>query len=306
VGLMTTDNAMFVTSNRTDAGTITTGSELVGLPAENLKDRQRTKIWRTAVTTAPTQTPTTLRDTTAARTWLEIDLGQAYLLNVVALLSNNISQTGKWRVRIATASDFNSGSIVYDSGQVAAWPVIGGFGTLDWGVFNWGDILTTIELSYYKIDSLVIFPSSVVGQYVRIDIIDATNPDTYIQAGRLVIGPCWQPSVNFDLGWQIGWQDDSVVSRTMGGQIYVDERPRYRVARLTLGQLSETEMYAYAFDNIDRRKGISGDILFIPQPGKPALYLQEVLYGRMRSLSPMTQSQLGDVRSKEFEIEELL
>lgn len=303
---MANERCMFVTTNRGDGGTFTNGSEVATLPATNLKDRQRTKVWRTQVVTAPSQATTATRDTTAARTWLEVDLGVPYLIDVVALLSNNISQSGTWRARIATAADFNLSSIVYDSAEVSAWPQLGGFGSLPWGVFNWGDQLSAAELSYYKIDSLLVLPAAKVGQYLRIDINDPTNSAGYIQAGRLVIGPGWQPSVNMDVGWQIGWQDDSEVSRTLGGQIYVDERPRYRIARVTLAQLSETEMYANAFDFIDRRKGISGDILFIPQPSQPSLFIHEVLYGRMRTLSPITNPQVGDVRAKDFEIEELL
>lgn len=274
--------------NRADAGTMSASS--AALPAANLQDRQITKVWRSTATVA----------------WVQCDFGQARWIELVALIGLAITQLGTWRIRLSDDPTFATAA--YDSGAVRAWPIIGGHGALPWGVWSWGDLLGEEDAAYYTITALQLLPEAVVARYLRIDIDDTGNPDGFVQAGRLIAGPAYRPSYNLDYGWEIGFVDESGIDRSRGGQTWVDERPRYRVARFTLSGISEAELYANVFDYVDRRKGIAGDVLWIPQPHKPELYVHEVIYGHMRSLSPITNPAPGPstMRSRAFEIEELL
>jgi hypothetical protein len=287
------NNMAVVAINRVDAlhgAVVTAGNTLAGLPPSNLQDRQITKVAR-------------LNTVVAANTWWQVDFSLARMIDVVALVSHNLTQTGKWRVRLSNASDMSSP--LYDSGTVDAWPAVGGFGSLPWGVFSWGDDIAAYELAFYNASSFAVLPSRLSARYLRVDLTDTTNAAGYLQAGRLVAGPAWFPSLNMLYGWSIQMVDESSADRSLGGQVYVDEKPRYRLIRFQLASIPESEAIAQGFDFLHRRKGVAGDVLLIPQPGRPDLFLHEAVYGRMRTLSPVV-NQTPFVRSLEFEIEESL
>jgi hypothetical protein len=284
------DNALFVTVNRADAGTYTAGSQVGSLPVTNLADRQLTKVWRTS-------------SVTASVTWFQVDLGASYILHAFALLAHNISQSGRWRVRIS--NEALMASTVYDSGSQLAWPTIGGFGSLPWGAFQWGGLLSATEAAEYTISSFHIMPSSLTARYVRVDVADEQNGSTFIEAGRFIAGPSYQPTLNIEYGWEIGFEDTSIITKSMGGQTYIDERARYRVIRFTLSNIDQVELYHNIFDYLDRRRGIVGDVLFIPQPSEPTLYLHEAIYGRLRVINAIGNPDFSG-RQRTFELEELI
>lgn len=284
------DHILIAGVNRVDTGTLTAGSEVGTLVAANLQDRQPTKVWRSA-------------GLALGQCTLTIDLGAVRILDLVALVAHNITQAGKWRVRLANVSDFSV--LAYDSGWVNAWPVIGGYGALPWGIFNWGDLLPAEEASYYKVPSYHVLAQTIAVRYGLIEIDDPANPDLYVEAGRLCLCPGYRPPLNFEYGWQVGWVDDSTVTPSRGGQDWGDEAPRYRVLRLTLSGLSEAEIYANVFDGLHRRKGILGDVLVIPQPSRPDMAIHEALYGRLLSLGPITHPNPSG-RAVDLDIKELL
>lgn len=283
---MARDRAMFVSLNRADEGTITASSEQPTQPASRLQDRLLYRVWRSTGTTET----------------LDIDFGIARIIDVVALLAHNLTQTSTIRVRIGDDPTFAAWH--YDSGTVRAWPTLAGFGSLPWGVWSWGDLLSTEEAAGYRVGTYVIPDQSQFGRYCRIDLSDPSNPDGFLQAGRLIAAPAYTPAHNINYGWDIQWRDDSRPSKSLGGQTYVDHVPRYRVVRVSLEMIDEVEAYSNISDYMDRRKGISGDILFIPQPNKPNLYIHEIIYGRQTELRPLSEPSFGG-RSREFEIEEL-
>lgn len=300
-------NAIFCAINRFDSGTWIEGPEDTlwldfeedtygvsgssSLPVSNLANRQLSKVWRT-------------RNTLPTWTWFVCDFGAVRQIDVVALLSHNISPEGQWRVRLSNDSTFATS--IYDSSMTKAWPAMSSFGVKPWGVWSWGEALGVFETPEdLRPNSILVLDDSVNAQYLRIDISDPTNPDGYIQAGRCYSGPKYQPTKNISYGWEIGWKDDSEVVKSIGGQTYVDEKPRYREVSFTLEYLSEEESYLNLFEFIDRRKGISGDVLFIPKPDRSDLFLHEVVYGRMKDLGPQINPN-WNVVSKAYTMEELI
>lgn len=301
-------NAIFCAINRFDAGTYTEGPEDTlwldfvedtygvssassPLPVSNLANRQLSKVWRT-LNTLPTWT------------WFVCNFGSVRQIDVVSLLAHNITATGQWRVRLSNDPTFATS--IYDSGLQKAWPSMSSFGVKPWGTWSWGEALGAFEVPEdITPSSILILSSSVNAQYLRVDISDEVNPAGYIQAGRCYAGPKYQPSKNISYGWEIGYRDESEVTKSIGGQTYVDEKTKYRVVSINLEYLTEEESYLNLFEFIDRRKGISGDLLFIPKPDKPELFLHEVIYGRMQDLGPQINPHYNVV-SKAYVIEELL
>ncbi len=298
---LASDACAFAPVNRGDTGTFPNiGSEVGQLPATNLLTTRLSRVWRTATLTAPATTGRTL----TAATWFELDLGATYQTQLVALIGHNLLGSAQWRVRLATVSNFSS--TVYDSGVVDIWPSIPGYGGLSWGVFQWGDELSAAERLDHTGMGCVVLDAAVTARYLRIDLFDAANPDGHLQAGRLWVGPIWQPSINMELDWKIGFEDPSEITRGMGGEITVDERPRYRVVTLTIGHLPEDEMMFNVMEYLDRRKGTSGDFVFVPRPNSPEYFLFEAIYCRQRALNPIANPYVDSRRSRAFELEELI
>lgn len=280
-------NMIISSTNYSDSGTVTVDDAVGTLPITNLQDRQIVKIWRNTQTTAQ----------------IDIDFGQGRIVDFAALIKHTISQTGKIRWRLSNASDFSS--TVYDSGLIDAWPVVEEFGTLPWGVFSWGGYLNITVAAQYTISTFAVLSSPVQARYLRIDISDPDNADGYIQAGRLIAGPAYKPSINYANGVEFEFVDDSRITKSRGGQTFVDEIERFRRIRFELINLPENEMFQNVFNAIDRLRGVAQDILIIPQPDEPTTWITQNIYGRITQTSPIVNSALN-FYGRQIEVEELI
>jgi len=281
------NNMIISSTNYSDGGTLTVDDEVATLPASNLQDQQIVKIWRNTQTSAQ----------------IDVDFGQQRIVDFMALIRHNISQTGTIRWRLSAVSDFST--TVYDSGTIDAWPIVEEFGTLPWGVFQWGGRLNPEVAAEYTISSFDVLTTAVQARYLRIDISDSLNADGYLQAGRLIAGPSYRPSVNYANGVQFEFVDESRITKSRGGQTFVDEVERYRVMRFELINLPENEMFGNVFNSIDRLRGVSKDILVIPQPAKSSTWITQNIYGRIRQTQPITNSALT-YYGRMIEVEELI
>ena len=280
-------NMIISSTNYSDSGTITVDDAVGTLPITNLQDRQIVKIWRNTQTTAQ----------------IDVDFGQGRIVDFAALIKHTISQTGKIRWRLSNASDFSS--TVYDSGLIDAWPIVEEFGTLPWGVFSWGGYLNITVAAQYTISTFAVLSSPVQARYLRIDISDPDNTDGYIQAGRLIAGPAYKPSINYANGVEFEFVDDSRITKSRGGQTFVDEIERFRRIRFELINLPENEMFQNVFNAIDRLRGVAQDILIIPQPDEPTTWITQNIYGRITQTSPIVNSALN-FYGRQIEVEELI
>ena len=280
-------NMIISSTNYSDAGTVTVDDAVGTLPITNLQDRQIVKIWRNTQTTAQ----------------IDVDFGQGRIVDFAALIKHTISQTGKIRWRLSNASDFSS--TVYDSGLIDAWPIVEEFGTLPWGVFSWGGYLNITVAAQYTISTFAVLSSPVQARYLRIDISDPDNTDGYIQAGRLIAGPAYKPSINYANGVEFEFVDDSRITKSRGGQTFVDEIERFRRIRFELINLPENEMFQNVFNAINRLRGVAQDILIIPQPDEPTTWITQNIYGRITQTSPIVNSALT-YYGRQIEVEELI
>lgn len=139
-------------------------------------------------------------------------------------------------------------------------------------------------------------------RYIRVEVDDETNPDGYIEFGRLFVGSVWQPLNNATWGASIGWETDTAMQRAMSGTPYFDRKEGRRVTRFTLAPLSRDEALGRIFE-IQRKAGIDGEILMVWDKDDAINLLRQSYLGRLRQLGPIERV-FVDNHSNAFEIEE--
>lgn len=223
-------NILILSPGSSDAATLTADSEVSTLPATNLQGIQPKKKWRT----------------TSLTPYLDIDFGTAgCAANGFALIGHNLTSAATIRVRGKATFPVTSSPTV-DTTAVSAWPATGKPSDTYWPQYlSW--------LSWVNVTAL---------RYWRIDISDSGNTDGYLQAGRLMLGPYWQPTTNFDLsGTPLGRDQRDVQTVTDYGEIFTDRRSRSAARRFSL-QISSADKREVndGIGEIQRLRGMWGDV----------------------------------------------
>lgn len=306
-------NVLLAHPNITDTGTLSGGNWQIS--RDNLKDRQLSRVARTATASK-------------ADTQFTLDLGRSRLISVIAVVRHNLSTAAKWRVRVANNAGFTS--TVYDNAVTVppdggpsllmdfatqtylawdpdwqlAWPTLFPTSVLEWEDDNfWAGSITEEERKEYPSLLLAVLPKPVAGRYLRVEVDDETNPDGYVEFGRLFVGSAWQPIYNANWGASIGWETDTGMQRAMSGQPYFDRKAGRRVTRFELGYLTKDEALGRIFE-IQRKAGIDGELLLVWDKDDAIHLLRQSYLGRLRQLSPIARVMVGN-HSNAFEIEEL-
>lgn len=139
-------------------------------------------------------------------------------------------------------------------------------------------------------------------RFAQLDLYDASNADGYIEAGRVFLGPVYEPTINMDEGFSLGWVDPSTRERSRGGQLWVDQRRKYRRMRFNLGFLERDEMLANPFE-LDRALGLSRTLIAMLDPGDAVNGERLTIYGNLAELTDV-QHVRDDIYAKPFILEE--
>jgi len=264
-------NVLFCYPNLVDIGTLSGGSWESTLPLTNLQDALNAKKARST-------------DDATASTLINIDFGANKFVRAVGIISHNLSLSATIRIRLGDDSGFATQN--FDSGVIAfnaaIYPpgvlIVGDPGEID-------DKLPQSEYDLgYPLDYFDIFNSN--GQFLRINIDDTTNPDTYVEIGRLWVAWGWQPTVNAATGLQIGWETSSTRRETDGGVTFHNERPRRRIVNLSLVNAAEDEALVRSFE-LNRRQGGGDPVLFCLDPDDTFHLHRRTFIGTLRSLRPL-------------------
>lgn len=282
-------NVLIAYRNDADSAAFTGGNWSAGLPVTNLADRQPGQFARTA-------------GTDPAATRFEAGFGSLRPVGFVALLRHNLTQSGRWRVRLSNDAGF--GDVLYDSGPIGIWPRIQPFGVGVWGEFLWGGRLPAAEAATYGISAFLTLPATVIARHLAVDLDDPDNPAGYLQAGRLFVGSAWSPSINMQYGWSIQQVDTSRSVRSRGGQTYVDMQPKFRRLRFSIDFLGRDEMFGNAYE-LERLKGTGGDLFVMIDPEDVAHRHRHSVYGVLQDTSPIANP-VPERFSKSFTVDELL
>ena len=187
----------------------------------------------------------------------------------------------------------------------SVWPPISLFGVGYWGAYNWGGYLNFLTLGReYKPPAVWYMPlyggtlnpgtelqSTTISEPVvskTWEIIFYCHQDqTSIDLGRLIMSPAWQPTYNIPYNWTIEFVDPSESTRSRGGQVYVDLRPKYRKVNFELQYLDRDEMLGNAYE-IDRMLGIGKPMVVIIDPTDPVNLHRLTIYGSQTNTSAIT------------------
>ena len=260
--------------NRADLVTLSGGS---WTSLDNLKNRDTYTLARSA-------------NANASSTQFDIDLGTTdYNIHSITLHSHNLSANASWRITVGTTA---GGDDVYDSGFNSVWSV--SFNTdlnqFEQGAY-WTDVVNDQNArSQFSIIS-TFDNTSRANQYIRVEILDTGNTDGYIEIGRLGVWSGFQPSYNAIYGLQHGWEDQSNVGFAQSGEMNYEKKKAKRTVNMTFDFLNAGE--ANTLYELMRRSGITGEVMYIPNPADLTYSQRYGFRGTLRRLGGLERTSLN-------------
>lgn len=258
-------NVLIGFQNLVDQSTssLTTTSQVTSLPVDNLKNQLVRKVWRTAGTASAS---------------VILDSITAQSLQLVGLLGCNATAGATFQVRVSDSDPTGEAGEIYDSGMIVSG-------------------IDPIYKSFIHIR-----PMEKAGRYTRLDITDVGSQG-YLEAGRFFVGPFWQPSIGVQFGLRKGYADPSNLDSSLGGQIFIDRRPKARRWTLSLDFVTEAEVLA-GLAEIDRIASGTEDILMVLDPDSSNLG-RDSLWGLLSNPSGIETSH-HDVNRQSYVLTERL
>jgi len=282
-------NAIIAYQNRIDESTFGSyGSWEASLPLTNLKNRTLSKVARST-------------NDSNSSTRLRFSLTKDRIVGTIAVINHNLSITATWRYRVYSDSGYTT--LAYDSGVLDVWP------SMPVGYYEWEDdgfwFMKPPEEDRELLTATAIHvpTSTVVNQYYQIEFFDDSNPDGYVQLGRIFIGKKYQPTVNMSLGASVGLEARTLIDEAISGAEYFDRRESYRVARFDLGMLESSDSSLNA--DLVKISDTDSEVVFVYDPDDAIGTGRKSFLGRLRTLSAIEQPYTQFYRTA-YEIKELL
>lgn len=274
--------------NRATLGqaTVSGGDWLPARPATALLSREMTNVARSAG---------------LANTYVDFDLGTARTLRAFAICNHNLTRAATWRITLGNAP---GESDVFDSGDQLVWRINFDTGELEWEDNNWWAGNYDDENVGHPFASIFMAPADVSARFMRITLVDPYNAAGHVQLGRVFAGLGVQPRYNMSYGMGDSWETLSQVETSLGGTDFFDERRSYRVAQFTLDHLDQQTEFKQFYE-MQRRQGITGEVLYIPDGADMAASQLTGFVGRMRKLAPF-EYPFCNTRKLAFEIKEII
>jgi hypothetical protein len=249
-------NVLFLGSRWIDAATVAASSEEGLLTADLVQTIRPDQVWRA---------------TGCAAEYLTWDFGEAIEVEALVALAHNLSEDATLRLRLAASAVDVTAAPAIDTGFVSAWPISGK--PEDPGESPFSLVLTESGIGY---------------RYGRLDIVDPTNADGYVQIGRLFVGPAFVPAINVDINPSFGLISPDEVGRTAFGHAFGDNRgPAARVMQLPMSALDEDELGDELFE-LQRYCGLAKDFAVCLNPAATQRFHRYSMQARFASLNLFT------------------
>lgn len=275
--------------NYADAAALSGGDWSPTLPLTNVRTRLFGQVART--------TSADLLDTQFA-----VDLGAQKSIALVALTDHNLTAGAVLRVTGAADGDFLD--IQYQSAWVRAWPWLG-LWALEWRQPEfWSGGLSKAALAQYRPVSLVVPETKIWARYWRVEISDTSNPDGYVQIGRLYLCDGYRPETNISYGRGLGYESRTIQAQATSGAKFFERRQPVRVLQAELDWMSEGEAYERVMQ-MQRALDTSEEVFYVEKPSEPSSYLQRAFPACFRKLSPIAWPHFASHRTP-IELEELI
>lgn len=249
-------------SNLIDFSTLSGGSWNGSYPLANLKNRYLSQKARST-------------NALTSSTVIDIDLGAAQSIGVVALIAHNLS-AGTATVRVQGSSSATQSPSLYDSAAQAA---------------------------YAGADYAITFPP-VAARYWRISIADTANAAGYVQLGRVFIGPRFKPTWGASFGAAVSVGSNSVMTQASGGDKFPRKRKTWRAWKVDCNFLSDAEAYGTLL-GILRSHDITDEFYFFFDDGDTLYRGDRHVLCSVRQLPPIAHPYV-DLNSVSLELEELI
>lgn len=239
---------------------------------------------------------------TNSSTIINIEFDKDQLIEVFSLHAHNISVDG-W-MRIFAGSSLGATDL-YDSGEIEVWPSLFSTLSLRWKDYHfWSGKIDEEMRKEYQQNFIHILKDSVKTKYFRIEIFDQSNPDGYVEIGRIFAGRVFEPQFNVIYGAQIAWEDSSKIDQSLIGVEYMSRTPMTRVANVNYDYSFRREALEGLYE-IQRQSGTTQEVLFIGNSDDLGQMVRLSFLGRFRRIEPL-KWHFMDLHSTGFEIKEIL
>ena len=137
-------------------------------------------------------------------------------------------------------------------------------------------------------------------RYWRLLMTDASPVTTYLEIGRLFLGPYFSPSINLSNDYTVRHFDPSGVDFSDGGQITTSQRTRFRVMDMSFLLIPPADLAE--FEDIFADRGIGREFFFTRDRD---LASTTTIYARMATPLQITHIHRDQLYDVAFSIEEL-
>lgn len=273
-----------------DALSLFDGSYTERLPLSNAANRVFARRARTT-------------DTDPASTLFRATFGEGRPINVVAIASHNFTTNARIRVRLYAETSFTT--LIYDTGLFFAWPDIFIQDELEWEYNNfWEGTITEQERRDYTPLAVAIIPEMLFPLGILVEIFDESNPDGYVEFGRIFVAESFQPEKNMVYGAQIGYDINTEIETTLDNTEYYDRKTPRRTTSFTLDALTEQEAISRLYI-MQRTQGIDREIFFTYKNLNDKFMYPRTFIGRLQQPDPISQPYI-DRFSTTFNLIEVL
>jgi hypothetical protein len=285
-----------------DAATLTPSSEVATLPARNVQDRLRQRVWRTTGLTdeyliADLGTPGNPEDVRPAVTAL-------------VLINHNLTRRATVTLQAAPTNNFIAPLI---SETHNAWiDIIGAGEGGAGGPPGAGGVIFDCHRAWYAPNPIrVIYLNSDPLEekgFWKLAFNDPGNPDGYIQVGRIFLTSFDEYKCDWAYPYGAGGIDDSIVDYSPGGQPWTDRRPVRRSLRFGWnGRFSDEDKY-WRFYFMMLQVGFSRDWVIDPIPEGVSSRFFTTLYGRFNPNNdlPVLEQNFAGLSDLEINFVEML
>lgn len=227
-----------------------------------------------------------------ADTIINIDHGAAAATSVIALVRHNMRSAATWRVRVSPNADMSAP--VYDSGTIPVWPEQWAAGVLPAGHPNAATRLLTdaqINALVPPRDAVHVF-TEVTARYRRIELFDSSNTDGYVQIGRLVDAPRFQPTYNMAVGSELGFLPGTQVGTSLANSRFYARRPKGRSLSVTFQSLPFDEGISVVRDMVEQLDQ-SGQFYIVADPSDAPNLQRQSFLATLRQLSSVAYAAAG-------------
>lgn len=279
--------------NYAEEGIFSGGSWLGGLPLTNLQDQDIGTIARsTNLSTSSTQ--------------FRIDLGVEREVGGIAIGPTNMSPGSQFRIR--SYADAGYTTLLYDGGvKVIGGTVVASL-NLEWenpgfwyGVEDVDD-QTTAPWIIEVIPTASL--ANAIARYWKVEILDTSNSDGFVEAGLCYVGRAFRPTLNFDENNSFTRIELTDSVEALGGQKNYWHRGSRRTMRVTWWRLDDTEGWNDIY-RMATRLGIHKPMFVVPDPDDSTNMQKRSFLATFRQ-SPELRLIIADGVTTGFDLEEVL